>query len=108
MEEGKMLENGIAVLDRYLMIKMPAELDHHTAAAIREKADRYFLEQQVDYIVFDFEDTVFMDSSGIGVILGRYKKVDYFGGKVYAIHTGERVRKVMELSGLHNILEILS
>lgn len=108
MEERKILENGIAVVDRYLLIKMPKELDHHSASGVREKADKYFLGQAVDYIVFDFEDTVFMDSSGIGVIMGRYKKVDYFGGKVYAIHTNERVRKVMEISGLHNIMEILS
>lgn len=108
MEEGKMMEGTFAILDRHLMIKMPRELDHHNAARIRENADHYLLEDNVDHVVFDFEDTVFMDSSGIGVIMGRYKKVSCFGGKVYAIHTNQRIRKIMKMSGLQNIVEIMS
>jgi stage II sporulation protein AA (anti-sigma F factor antagonist) len=48
-----------------------------------------------------------MDSSGIGVIMGRYKKVHTLGGKVMAIHVNERVRKILQLSGLHKIVEII-
>jgi len=108
MEERKMLEGTFAILDRHLMVKMPRELDHHNAGRIRERADYFLLMDNVDNIVFDFEDTMFMDSSGIGVIMGRYKKVCCFGGKVYAIHTNERIKKIIQMSGLQNIVEIIS
>ena len=62
MEERKMMEGTFAVLDRHLMVKMPRELDHHNASRIREKADYFLLTDDVDSVVFDFEDTVFMDS----------------------------------------------
>lgn len=108
MEERKMLEGTFAILDRHLMVKMPRELDHHNAGRIRERTDYFLLMDNVDHIVFDFEDTLFMDSSGIGVIMGRYKKVSCFGGKVYAIHTNARIKKILQLSGLQNIVEIIS
>jgi len=108
MEERKMMEGTFAILDRHLMVKMPRELDHHNAGRIRERADYFLLMDNVDSIVFDFEDTMFMDSSGIGVIMGRYKKVSCFGGKVYAIHTNERIKKIITMSGLENIVEIIS
>ena len=50
-----------AVIDNYLCIKMPQEVDHHGAAGIRENADRLLLNEKVRNIVFDFEDTTFMD-----------------------------------------------
>ncbi len=106
--EGTLLEGTYAILDRHLMVKMPRELDHHNAARIRERADYFLLMDNVDNIVFDFEDTVFMDSSGIGVIMGRYKKVSTFGGKIYAIHTNQRIEKIMKMSGLQNFVEIMN
>lgn len=108
MEERKLMEGTFAVLNRHLMVKMPRELDHHNATRLRERADYYLLMDNVDHIVFDFEDTIFMDSSGIGVIMGRYKKVNCFGGKVYAIHTNQRIKKIMQMSGLQGIVEIIS
>ncbi|MDD3413251.1 MAG: anti-sigma F factor antagonist [Lachnospiraceae bacterium] len=95
------------VINSYLCIRMPKELDHHRAIRIRETADKYIEGQHIEYVVFDFEDTSFMDSSGIGVIMGRYKKVHTLGGKVMAIHVNERVRKILQLSGLHKIVEII-
>ena len=48
-----------------------------------------------------------MDSSGIGIILGRYKKVSCFGGKVYAVNADNRIRRILLMSGLENIVEIM-
>ena len=53
-----------AIIDNYLCIRMPKEVDHHEAAGIRECADKLILNDAVKNIVFDFEDTSFMDSSG--------------------------------------------
>ena len=65
------------------------------------------MDDQVKNIVFDFENTTFMDSSGIGIIIGRYRKISCFGGKVYAINTNNRIRKLLKTSGMSAIIEIL-
>ncbi len=95
------------VIDNYLMIRLPDEIDHHSSVDISSKADRYILSGKVGNVVFDFERTTFMDSSGIGIILGRYKKVSCFGGKVYAVNADSRIRRILMMSGLKNIVEII-
>lgn len=97
-----------AIIDNYLCIKMPREVDHHGAAGIREGADRLIMDDKVRNIVFDFEDTTFMDSSGIGIIIGRYRKISCFGGKVYAINANDRVRRLLKASGMSAIIEVLT
>lgn len=95
------------VIDNCLMVKLPAEVDHHRAAYICEKADSFILRNDVHHVVFDFEDTRFMDSSGIGVIMGRYRKISCFGGRVYAIHVDRQIQRILRLSGLNQVLEVL-
>ncbi|MBD5488645.1 MAG: anti-sigma factor antagonist [Lachnospiraceae bacterium] len=95
------------IIDNYLMIRLPDEVDHHISVDISAKADRYIMSKRVGNVVFDFERTTFMDSSGIGVILGRYKKISSFGGKVYAINADNRIRRLLLLSGMQNIVEIM-
>lgn len=102
------MEENFKVIDNYLMVRMPEEIDHHQSSYISESADRFIIEQKVGNVVFDFEDTKFMDSSGIGIIMGRYKKINYFGGKVFAINTDNRIRHLLMISGLHNIIEIMN
>ncbi|MDE6387727.1 MAG: anti-sigma factor antagonist [Lachnospiraceae bacterium] len=96
------------LIDNYLMIRLPDEIDHHKSVNISAKADRYILSKKVGNVVFDFERTTFMDSSGIGIILGRYKKISCFGGKVYAINADNRIRRILLMSGLQNIVEIVN
>lgn len=95
------------VIDDYLCIKLPKEVDHHKSAYISENADRYILEDRVNNVVFDFSDTQFMDSSGIGIIMGRYKKISCFGGKIFAIHADRQIRRILHMSGLNKIIEIM-
>lgn len=95
------------VIDNCLMVRLPEEIDHHKSAYICEKADRYIINENVSHVVFDFEDTRFMDSSGIGIIMGRYKKISCFGGKVYAIHPDKQIRRILNISGMSKIVEIM-
>ena len=95
------------VIDAYLCVKLPEEIDHHKSAYISENADRLILAEQVSNVVFDFEDTRFMDSSGIGVIMGRYRKISCFGGKVFAIHADRQIKRILTMSGLTRIIEIM-
>ena len=74
------MDEDYKVIDNYLMIRMPAEVDHHQSIDISKRADRYIVSKQVGNVVFDFERTTFMDSSGVGVILGRYRKISCFPG----------------------------
>ena len=57
-------------------------------------------------IIFDFEKTDFMDSSGIGILKGRKKTIDMHAGKVTAVNLGERVYKIFEKSGLFQIISL--
>ena len=95
------------VIDHCLMIRLPEEIDHHKSAYISENADKYILKDEVNHVVFDFEDTRFMDSSGIGIILGRYKKISCFGGKVFVLHPDRQIKRVLKLAGVSKLVEIL-
>lgn len=101
------MQQECEIIDNYLCIKMPKELDHHGASDIRKLADELIIDDRVKNIVFDFEDTVFMDSSGIGLIIGRYRKISCFGGKVYGIHVNERLQRLLKASGMSSIIQIL-
>lgn len=103
--EERVLEERFQIVDNYLVVKVPKELDHHQAAYVRQYVDKYLLDESIEHIVFDFEHTQFMDSSGIGMIVGRYKKVSCFGGKILIANAGERVRKILLLSGLADMIE---
>lgn len=102
------MEENFKIVDNYLMIRMPAEIDHHQSSFISEKADQYIMGEQINSVVFDFTDTKFMDSSGIGIIMGRYRKISCFGGKIFAVNTDNRIRQLFILSGLHKIVEIMN
>ena len=94
------------VQENCLTIFLPEDVDHHNAEEIKREADRLIDREHIRYIIFDFADTGFMDSSGIGVIMGRYKKVYMMGGEVGAVHTSERMRKILTMSGVMKIMQI--
>lgn len=101
------MEEMYAVKDNCLLVVMPKEMDHHKADAIRMKIDEYLLDNKAQNVIFDFENTRFMDSSGIGLIVGRYKKVSCFGGKIVAMHVNARIQKILLMSGLKDMIEIV-
>lgn len=89
-----------------LMLKMPRELDHYASEFLKEEADALLLKYPVRSLVFDFSDTQFMDSSGIGVIIGRCKNVRFSGGYVKAVHLNDQIQRIFQLSGLKKIIEV--
>ena len=73
--------------DKTLLVEiLSTELDHHVARNVRMEVDEILMKKQIDYLIFDFQYVNFMDSSGIGVIIGRYKKIVSPGGRVSAIN----------------------
>lgn len=87
-----------------LVVKIPKEVDHCFADEIRSEIDRRLQMEDIRILEFDFEDAEFMDSSGIGLLMGRYKLMRALGGKTVITHAGERMRKILMLSGIHKII----
>ena len=102
------MEADFQVIDRYLMVKMPEEIDHHQSFAISRKADSFLMRDQIRGIVFDFEDTKFMDSSGVGMLISRYRDLSMCGGTVCAAGVCPAVEKLFYVSGLHKIIRVYS
>lgn len=94
------IENG------RLTVYVPRELDDHAARRIREQVDPVLEREWIRTLIFDFRDTAFMDSSGIGMLLGRYKKMNYCGGKVKAVHLNDRIRRMLVLSGVYQVITL--
>lgn len=94
------------VEENCLTIYLPQEVDHHYAETMKWEADRLVEQKHIKYVIFDFRNTHFMDSSGIGVIMGRYRKIYLLGGEVWAVHASERVKKILNMSGMTQIIQI--
>lgn len=94
------------VEENCLTIFLPPEVDHHNAEDIRKEADRVIEEKHIKHVIFDFENTNFMDSSGIGVIMGRYRNIFLLGGEVWVTHANERMRRILSMSGVAKIMQI--
>lgn len=90
---------------RCLVIRLNEELDHHNAIRIREKADKLIDRNNIKHIIFDFSGAGFMDSAGIGVIMGRYRKVIFIGGKTAVANVNSSVDRIFRISGLYKIIE---
>lgn len=109
-KHGKNEKDGeeVTVYDIYqrcLVIRLNGELDHHNAIGIREKADKLIERNHIKHIIFDFSGAHFMDSAGIGVIMGRYKKIIFIGGKIGVASVSATVDRVFKLSGLYKIID---
>ncbi|MEY8516014.1 anti-sigma factor antagonist [Lachnospiraceae bacterium 29-84] len=89
-----------------LILKMPEELDHHQAEFFKKEADGLLQNYPVRSLVFDFMDTRFMDSSGIGMIIGRCKNVRFSGGYVKAVNLNGQMERIFQLSGLKKIIDV--
>lgn len=89
---------------RTLLISPDGDIDHHSAGAIRAEADRMLNSSPITSIAFDFSRVGFMDSSGIGMIMGRWRKVNILGGRVYIIGARPEVMRIIGISGLGDIV----
>ncbi len=94
------------IQENCLTIFLPREVDHHNAEEIREESDALIEKHHIKCVIFDFEGTNFMDSSGIGVIMGRYRMIYLLGGEVWAVHANERMKKILVMSGVTKIIQI--
>lgn len=85
---------------------LSGEIDHHCAAQMRETIDRAVEEHSPTLLVLDFKDVQFMDSSGIGLVMGRYKVISQIGGELAIINTTPHISKVLRLAGMERLAKI--
>ncbi len=81
------------------------DIDHHRAAGIRESIDSQMSKYMPSELILDFHDVTFMDSSGVGLVMGRYKNASVFGCGVKLVNMSQKVRRIMKMSGLEKIVE---
>ena len=89
-----------------LRVFAPREIDECAAGSLRADVDELIDRYQIRHLIFDFSNTEFMDSSGIGMLIGRSKKMGYTGGSVEAQHMSARVQKIFTLAGLPRLITV--
>lgn len=92
--------------DKALIFEITEELDHHASERIRKRADYEIQRFMPKRVIFDFKRVDFMDSAGIGLVIGRYKQAEAYGGKLELINVNEKLKKIFEMSGILKIVEI--
>lgn len=87
-----------------LLVRIEGEFDMHGADEFRRQVDNALDVSGVRNILLNLENVSFIDSSGLGVILGRYKRISLAGGQMMAAHVQPQVARILELSGLFRII----
>ncbi|MCL2198129.1 MAG: anti-sigma F factor antagonist [Defluviitaleaceae bacterium] len=95
---------NIKINGKILIAAPTGEIDHHAAERFRAQIDSAFEKSSCRHIILDMKDVTFMDSSGIGMIIGRYKKAESGGGKLTLSNMSEAVTKLFNISGLAKII----
>lgn len=92
---------------RTVLAELSGDIDHCTAKGLRTPVDEEILKHLPLRLILDFEKVGFMDSSGIGLIIGRYKLMNDLGGSIIAVNPSPEVRKVMDLAGVGRLCSII-
>lgn len=98
------LNADFTVIENVLIVRLSGELDHHEANGLREAWQKKLREDRVQHVVLNLREVTFMDSSGIGVLLGRYKEVLKLGGELVVCSVNPVIQRIFEMSGLFKII----
>lgn len=92
--------------DKLLTIEITEEIDHHTTEKIRRRVDYEIQRHMPRKTIFDFNSVTFMDSAGIGMIIGRYKMASTFGGVLELSNVKPNIKRILEMSGVSKLVEL--
>lgn len=90
--------------DDVLVVCIKGDIDHHSASPLRQSIDKSMKEFKCRHLVLDFAEVGFMDSSGIGVVLGRYKKLVKTGGQLYISGCTVYIEKLLDMAGVFSLV----
>ena len=93
--------------DKILLFEFTEELDHHESEKIRKRADYEIQRFMPKKVILDFKRVNFMDSAGIGLIIGRYKSANSYGGTLELVNVNKKVKRIFEMSGVLKIVPII-
>lgn len=96
----------ISVKGEVLTARLIGEIDHHTAYGMRKEIDMATELNMPSLLILDFERVTFMDSSGIGLVMGRYKNISKRCGELHVVGIRPQIYKVMKLSGLERLVKL--
>ena len=91
---------------KLLVFKITDEIDDCSVQKIRRKADYEIERYMPRKVIFDFDSVTFMDSSGIGLLIGRYKFTNMLGGKLEVANLTQNVKKIFEMSGILKLIPV--
>ncbi|MDD2619848.1 MAG: anti-sigma F factor antagonist [Syntrophomonadaceae bacterium] len=89
-----------------LIVKVKGELDLLIAEKLREEIDRKLIDHQIKNLILNLEKVTFIDSSGLGLIIGRYKKISALNGKMYIVGAKPAIEKILFFSGINKLVPI--
>ena len=92
--------------DRLLVVRLLGEIDHHSALALREDLDELILRERPARLVLDLSGIEFMDSSGLGLLMGRYRLMQEIGGVMAIAAPNPAVLRILRLAGMERFMEI--
>lgn len=96
----------IASTGEVLTVYMQGEIDHHSAKSMREEIDKAIDFNMPSLLILDFSEITFMDSSGIGLVMGRYKNLQKNGAKLHLVNLSDNIYKIMKLAGIERLAVI--
>lgn len=100
------MERNYLITGEKMIYMMPRDVDHHCAGMISKEMDQMIENHGVRTLILDFSNTDFMDSSGVGVVIGRSRRLSYFDGKIEVFNLSERISRIFRASGLYKIIEV--
>ena len=102
----KNMQSVFEVQGNCLTVNLPEEVDHPVSEDIRKESDNIMRKKYIRTMIFDFSETMFMDSSGIGLIMGRYRAMGMRGDCIRATGVSAYIEKLLHLSGVYKFVEI--
>lgn len=100
------METSFEIQGTCMTVRLPCELDHPVSDRIRRESDQIMRKTYIRTMIFDFSATKFMDSSGIGLIMGRYRALGMRGSSLKAIHVSSYIERLLHLAGVYKFMEI--
>ncbi|UOQ42648.1 anti-sigma F factor antagonist [Halobacillus salinarum] len=101
------LQVNFVTRENVLLVRLAGELDHHEASRLREAWQEQLQSNNVGHVIVNLEKLNFMDSSGLGVLLGRYKEIQTTGGEMVICSISPEVKRLFDLSGMFKIVKLV-
>ncbi len=99
------MEISVVIKRKTLIVSLKGELDHHSAKEVKDMIEEVIKNSGVENLIFDLSGLSFMDSSGIGVVVGRYKLISSIGGRVAIIKGNRSIDRLLKMSGITKIID---